>query len=104
MNIPVTAAIAGGPKIALSPNSLTITSCGVPQTLTVKNTGDTPLNFTAMPSDAKLVNLSANRGSVNPNQSTPISVTIACTAPWAQYTITVTSNGGNGSVTIHYPS
>jgi uncharacterized membrane protein len=104
VNIPVTASILGGAKIALSTKSLTIATCGSPTTLTVKNTGDAPLNFTATPSDTKLVQLSGARGSVNPNQSANISVTIACTAPWAQYTISVESNGGSGSVTVRYPS
>lgn len=102
VKIPVTAAIAGGPKISLSATTLSITTCGAPQQLKVKNAGDAPLSYTATPSDAKLVQLGSASGSVNPGESATISVTMACAAPWADYRITVSSNGGGGDVTIHY--
>ena len=102
VKIPVTAAIAGGAKISLSTTTLSITVCGAPQQLKVKNAGDAPLSYTATPSDAKLVQLGSASGSVGPGESATISVTMACAAPWADYRITVSSNGGGGDVTIHY--
>ncbi|HET9981626.1 MAG TPA: hypothetical protein VFQ32_14355, partial [Ktedonobacterales bacterium] len=103
VNIPVKAAVASGPKMSLPSTTLTIASCGAPQTLKVNNDGGAPLNFTLQPSDTKLVQLDKSSGSISPGQSATILVTIACAAPWADYKITVASNGGDGAVTIHYP-
>ena len=103
VNIPVTASVVIGAQIHLSATTLEISSCGSPQQLKINNIGDVPLSYNATPSDAKLVKLDKTSGSVNPNESVTLSVTIACAAPWADYKITVSSNGGDGAVTIHYP-
>lgn len=102
VNIPITAAISIGPKIQLPNNSLSITQCGVAQTVKVNNIGDGALSFNAVPSDANAVQLSGSGGSVNPGSSKTISVTMNCSALFADYSIAISSNGGNGTITIHY--
>ena len=104
ISIPITAAISGGPKIKLSTETLNVSGsqCGVAQTFMVNNTGDTPLNYTVSPSSATAIQLSGASGSVNPGGKATITFTIKCSAFFDDYTIKVTSNGGNGTVTIHY--
>ncbi len=102
VNIPVAAAIAVGPKIQLPAAALSITQCGAPQPFKIGNTGDGALNFSAKPSNATAVQLSNTSGAVNPGSDLTLSVTINCSAFFADYTIGITSNGGNGTITIHY--
>ncbi|HEU5349667.1 MAG TPA: protein kinase [Ktedonobacterales bacterium] len=103
VSIPVTAAVAIGPKIQISSGTLDITQCGVPQPFKVSNTGDGPLTFTAKPSNATAITLSSASGSINPGESQTLSVTMSCpNALFGDYSISVTSNGGNGTVAIHY--
>lgn len=103
ISIPVAAAIAIGPKIEIAPVTLNVTQCGVPQPFKINNTGDGPLAFTLTPSNANAMTLSSASGSVQPGGSASLSVTMSCpNALFADYTISVTSNGGNGAVTIHY--
>lgn len=104
ISIPITAAISGGPKIKLSTETLNVSGsqCGAPQTFKVNNTGDTPLSYTVTSSSATDLQLSGASGSVNPGADATITFTIKCSAFFDDYTLKVTSNGGNGTVTIHY--
>jgi protein kinase-like protein/BACON domain-containing protein len=102
INIPVAAKITVGPKISLSATSLNVTSCNSPQSFKVNNTGDGPLSFTATASNTSTVQLTNASGSVDPGGSSSVSFTINCSAFFGDYTISVASNGGNGTVTIHY--
>lgn len=102
VNMPVSVAIAIGPKIQLPASTLSITQCGVPQSIKINNTGDAPLTFNAKPSNTTAVQLSNSSGSVNPGGSLTISVTMNCAAYFGDYTVAVSSNGGNGTITIHY--
>lgn len=102
IKIPVTAAIAMGPKIGLSTTSLNVTQCGVAQTFKVNNTGDKPLSYTASSPKATAVTLTNASGTVESGASATVSFTMNCSAFWGDYTVNVASNGGNGTVTIHY--
>lgn len=102
VNIPVSAAIAIGPKLQLPAAALNVTQCGAPQSFKIGNSGDGALSFSAKPSNATMVQLSNSNGSITPGNSLTLSATINCISPFADYTISVTSNGGNGTLTIHY--
>lgn len=102
LNIPVAANITVGPKISLSATSLNVTSCNTPQSFKVNNTGDGPLTFSATASSNSTVQITTSSSSVDPGGSSTVSFTINCSAFFGDYTINVASNGGNGTVTIHY--
>ena len=104
IRIPVTASIAAGPKISLSTTLINVTGaqCGMPQSFKVINTGDTPLSFTATTSKPDAIALNNASGSVDPGGSASVTFTVKCIAVFNNYTIGVVSNGGNGSVKVHY--
>src|SRR5262249_21708120 len=89
IRIPVSAAIAIGPKIDIHTTTLSFTTCGTSQSIKVNNKGDGPLTFTATPSDARSVKLDNSSGSVDPSGSLDIAVTMDCSAFFGDYTIGV---------------
>jgi hypothetical protein len=103
IHIPVTANIAAGPKISLSTTALTVSQCGVAQSFKVNNTGDSVLTYSATASNTTAITLSNGSGSVDPGSSATVAFTMNCSANWADYAISITSNGGKETVTIHYP-
>ncbi len=104
IHIPVTASIAAGPKLALATTSMTVhgSQCNSTQSFKVTNSGDTPLSFTVTTSKATAIALGKSSGSVDPGGSVAVPFTINCSAFFADFTITVASDGGKGTVTIHY--
>ncbi|HEY1389719.1 MAG TPA: protein kinase [Ktedonobacterales bacterium] len=106
IHIPVTASIAAGPKLKLATTSLTVHGfqCNSAQSFTVSNSGDMPLSFTVTTSKATAITLGKPSGSIDPGGNVTVPFTINCPAFFADYTISVTSDGGKGTVTIHYTS
>jgi len=76
--------------------------CGAIFKLT--NSGDTPLTFTVTTAKTTAITLSKSSGSIDPAGNVTVPFTITCSAFFADYTISVASNGGTGTVTIHYTS
>ena len=106
IHIPVTASIAAGPKLELATTAMTVHGyqCNSAQSFNVKNSGDMPLSFTVSTSKPAAITLCKSSGSIDPEGSVAVSFTINCPAFFADYTISVTSDGGKGTVTIHYTS
>jgi len=110
LSVPVTIVVAAGATLAVSPQSLTFTGCGTSsaQNLTIQNTGATPLNATLSPLQANTLLLAgASQASlavtVAPSGSQTVSVAVDCQAAFAHtYTLSLVSNGGSATVTIHY--
>ncbi|HEX5439830.1 MAG TPA: hypothetical protein VFW76_03025, partial [Ktedonobacterales bacterium] len=106
IHIPVTANIAAGPKLELATTSLTVHGfqCNSAQSFNVNNSGDMPLSFTVTTSKPTAITLGKSSGSLDPGGNVTVPFTINCSAFFADYTISVTSDGGKGTVTIHYTS
>jgi len=106
IHIPVTASIAAGPKLDLATTAMTVHGwqCNSAQSFKVDNSGDTPLSFTVTTSKVTAITLGKSSGSIDPGADVTVPFTITCSAFFADYTISVDSNGGKGTVTIHYTS
>ncbi|HKT39815.1 MAG TPA: hypothetical protein VJR48_15680, partial [Ktedonobacterales bacterium] len=106
IHIPVTATIAAGPKLDLATTAMTVHGyqCNSAQSFTVKNSGDMRLSFTVTTSKPADITLGKSNGSIDPGGNVAIPFTINCPAFFADYTISVASDGGKGTVTIHYTS
>jgi Viral BACON domain len=106
IHIPVTANIAAGPKLELATTSMTVHGwqCNSAQSFKMDNSGDMPLSYTVTTSKATAITLGKSNGSIDPGSNVTIPFTINCPAFFTDYTISVTSNGGKGTVTIHYTS
>lgn len=104
LNIPIAAAIAMGPKLALSPTKLSTSYCGTgnAQPFKITNAGDEPLTFTVTPSDTTAIHLDTTTGTVEAGSSATINVTMDCSVFFADFSVSVASNGGSGTVAIHY--
>jgi serine/threonine protein kinase len=104
IRIPVSAAVASGPKLKLPAGPLNVTQCNVTQSFKLTNSGDEPLTFTATASDKTVLQLTtaSASGSVDGGASATVSFKVNCSAFFNDYAINITSNGGNGTVTVHY--
>ncbi len=110
LTVPVTIVVAAGATLAVSPQSLTFTSCGTSQAqnLTIQNSGATDLNATLSPLQANTLLLAGVSQSslaltVAPSASQTVSVAVDCQAGFGHaYTLSLVSNGGSATVTIHY--
>ncbi|HET8906548.1 MAG TPA: protein kinase [Ktedonobacterales bacterium] len=102
ITIPVAATIAGSPKLQVSPNALSFTQCGVDQPFKVTNAGSSTLSYNLKQSDGSAISLSTTSGSLQPGKSVTVAVVVNCSAQVADYSVSVSSNGGNTTVTIHY--
>lgn len=90
-------------KLAYSPASLTFSSCGTTQNVALSNTGTVALTFTAKASDTALT-FTPTSGTIAPGAHTNLATTLACSAPTGKsYTVTLASNGGNGTIAVQYP-
>jgi len=106
IHIPITASITAGPKLNLATTALTVHGwqCNSAQSFKLTNSGDTPLTFTVTTAKTTAITLSKSSGSIDPAGNVTVPFTITCSAFFADYTISVASNGGTGTVTIHYTS
>jgi uncharacterized membrane protein len=106
IHIPVTAKIAAGPKLELATTSMTVHGwqCNSAQSFKMDNSGDMPFSYTVTTSKATAITLDKSSGSIDPRGNVTVSFTINCSAFFADYTISVTSDGGKGTVTVHYTS
>ncbi|HEX8036374.1 MAG TPA: hypothetical protein VF510_21125, partial [Ktedonobacterales bacterium] len=103
LNIPVNVTVQAGPQLAVTPTSLSYTACGTTKDVTIKNSGDSPLTFTAAPSQTDAVAVSAKNGTVPPGASSTLHVTLTCQAAAGNaYTVNITSNGGSAAVSIQF--
>jgi hypothetical protein len=110
LTVPVTIVVAAAATLAVSPQSLTFTGCGpsVAQNLTIQNAGATPLNATLSPLQANTLLLAGVSQpslalTVAPSASQTVSVAVDCQAGFSHaYTLSLVSNGGSATVTIHY--
>ncbi|HKW21226.1 MAG TPA: protein kinase [Ktedonobacterales bacterium] len=104
IHIPVTANIAAGPKLELATTTMTVhgSQCNSSQSFKMNNSGDMPLSYTVTTSKATAITLGKSSGSIDPRGNVTVPFTINCAAFFADYTISVTSDGGKGTVTIHY--
>jgi hypothetical protein len=104
LTLPVTVVVAAGPRLTVSPATLSYNSCGTAQPVTLTNGGGSGLTFTAVPSQTDALSLSTGSGSLAPGQHTTISVTLLCAATQGtEYTVNITSTGGSAVVTVQYP-
>jgi hypothetical protein len=101
-SVPTTIVVAPGPQLSFSPPKLTFTTCGLPQRLTIRNTGGGPLTFTATPSVASAMTMDHTKGTLEPGKSAFISVTMTCSAQTGPYKVLLAGNGGSGSVAVQY--
>jgi len=76
--------------------------CNSSQSFKMDNSGDMPLSYTVTTSKATAITLGKSSGSIDPRGNVTVPFTINCAAFFADYTISVTSDGGKGTVTIHY--
>ncbi|HEU4782067.1 MAG TPA: protein kinase [Ktedonobacterales bacterium] len=106
IHIPVTASIAAGPKLELPTTDMTVHGwqCNSAQSFKVNNSGDMPLPFTVAASKATAITVGKSSGSIDPEGSVTVPFTINCSAFFGDYTISVTSDSGKGTITIHYTS
>jgi serine/threonine protein kinase len=96
------------PVLSVTPAQLTYTlqlvSCllnNPPQMLTIRNNGQSALNWSASVDQPSLVTLSQNSGTVQPGGSEPISVWATCSVRiQASATISVSSNGGAQNIPV----
>lgn len=103
LSVPVTIAVAAGALLTITPASLSFSSCGTAQSVSLTNSGAAPLTFTAVPSQTSALSLDTTSGSLGPGQSRAISVTLLCGATSGnEYTVNVISDSGSAVVTIHY--
>lgn len=103
LSVPITIAVAAGALLTITPASLSFSTCGATQTVTLTNGGAAPLNFTAVPSQTSALSLDTTSGSLGPGQSRAISVTLLCAATSGnEYTVNIISNSGSAVVVIHY--
>ncbi|HLY30873.1 MAG TPA: hypothetical protein VKQ36_07575, partial [Ktedonobacterales bacterium] len=113
ISVPVYVTVMPGAALAYSPQTLTFTgaACGPPsaQILTIQNTGGVTLTVTISLSQAQYVLLNEASQPVSltiaPNASKTISVAVSCQSSFPEtYTLALTSNGGDASVTVQYGS
>lgn len=106
IHIPITASIAAGPKLELATTSLTVHGwqCNSAQSFQVNNSGDMSLSYTVTTSKATAITLGKPSGVIDAGGNVTVSFTMNCSAFFADYTISIASNGGNGTVTVHYTS
>lgn len=103
VNVPISIAVAAGALLRVSPTTLTFNSCGVAQTVTIRNDGAASLKFTAVPSQTSALSLDTTSGSLGPGKSGAIGVTLLCAATTGNdYTVNIISDSGSAVVTIHY--
>lgn len=103
VSVPISIAVAAGALLRVSPDTLTFSSCGAAQTVTIKNDGAAALKFTAVPSQTSALSLDTTSGSLGPGQSGAIGVTLLCAATTGNdYTVSIISDSGSAVVTIHY--
>ena len=102
---PVTVTVTAGPKLVVTPTTLSFASCGTAQTVTVQNSGGGVLTYGATPSQSSAVTLGNAKGTLAAGASAQISVTVDCSAYFGQYGVTITSNsvtGGSAQVALQY--
>jgi hypothetical protein len=98
LDIPLSITVATA-QLAVSPSALTFAQCGTAQTLTLTNSGDAPLTFTAKPLETAL-SLDVTSGTLNPGAKQQIAVTLSCDAQaGSSYVISIVSNGGSAAIT-----
>lgn len=105
LRVPVTITVAIGPQLSVTPTTLSFTTCGSQQAITVKNTGDAALNATAAPASnsTAALTLSATSLTLDPNASDTLKVSVKCTAAVsANYGVQFGGNGGTAQVTVKY--
>jgi hypothetical protein len=101
-HFPVAVVVAAGPRLSASPRTMAFTTCNTAQKLTVRNTGGGPLTFNASPSSSSALKLSITTATLDPGQTSSISVTVDCTASVGNYSVNLVSNGGSTRVAVQY--
>ncbi|MEO7003101.1 MAG: protein kinase [Ktedonobacterales bacterium] len=94
--LPVTVTVMAGPKLTVTPTTLSFASCGVAQNITVQNSGAGTLTYDATPSQASAVTLGSAKGSLAAGASASIAVAMNCSAYFGHYSVSITSNGATG--------
>jgi alpha-tubulin suppressor-like RCC1 family protein len=94
---------AQNPLLSLNPTSLDFGTSGTSLQFTVKNNGSGTLNWSASESADWITSVNPASGSLTAGQSTPVTVIVSRSGKSAgpyNHNISVTSNGGNGSVAV----
>jgi serine/threonine protein kinase len=99
---PIVVTVKPAAQLTVAQRSLAITKCGVPESLTLSNSGSQRLTYTASPSQASALAVSPSSGSLAPGASTGISVTVSCDATAGTYAVILVSDGGSAQVIVTY--
>jgi|GEM_PF-1084153 len=102
--VPISIAVGAVAALSVVPSSLSFATCGTSQTITLRNSGDAPLTFQAVPSESAALSLKGSSGSIPAGKSTTATVTLSCEAAHgASYTVNITSTDGSAVVAVRYP-
>jgi hypothetical protein len=99
---PIVVTVKPAGRLVTAQQSLAVTQCGSPVSITLQNTGSQSLTFSAMPSQQNALEVSPGSGSLKPGASTALAVTVSCGATHGTYAVIIVSNGGSQTVIIAY--
>jgi hypothetical protein len=105
LRVPVTITVAIGPQLSVTPATLSFTTCGSQQAITVKNTGDSTLSVTAAPASnsTSALTITPTSLTLDSNASDTMKVSVKCSAAVSpNYGVQFGGNGGTAQVTVKY--
>jgi hypothetical protein len=99
---PIVVTVKPAGRLVTAEQTLAVTQCGSPVSITLRNTGSQSLTFSAMPSQQNALAISPGSGSLKPGASTALAVTVSCGVTQGTYAVIIVSNGGSQTVLITY--